>query len=298
MKHNPPTAPLVYIAEPVDLARGPSHDGAVIARELADCGVTCYRPVTTWSGGQHNPALVEKINRDMLSRADAVVAIGTTGVSSIGTWMEVEQARVRDIPVIVRWHATTPKSVSLQAAGVLWADTNTDAVALGSDLAFIHHKRLNRPNRDLRVVLSTINDEGIVDDPEPEQAYPDDAGFDLVVSADTAIPPNEFVDVPTTVVGIQPPDGTWGLIIGRSSAMRKRHLRVLLGVIDFGWRDRLLVGVENTTNGEIVVRRGERIAQYILIPTVPTHLVPVNREMLAYHPRGANGFGSSGGHAS
>lgn len=296
MKHNPPTAPLVYIAEPVDLARGQSHDGAVIARELADCGVTCYRPVTTWSGGQHNPALVEKINRDMLSRADAVVVIGTTGVPSIGTWMEVEQARVRDIPVIVRWHATTPKSVSLQAAGVLWADSNADAVALGSDLAFIHHKRLNRPNKDLWVVLSD-NGHG-TDDPEPEQAYDDDAGYDLITSENTVIPPGGFADVPTTVVGIRPPDGTWGLIIGRSSAMRKRHLRVLLGVIDFGWRDRLLVGVENPTAVPIIVGKGERIAQYILIPTVPTHLVPVSREMLPYHPRGANGFGSSGGHGS
>ena len=295
MNHNPPTAPLVYMAEPMDLAAGPSHSGAVIARELADCGVTVFRPATTWSGGQHNPALVERTNRDMLARADALVVIGHTGTPSIGTWMEVEQARSRQIHTVVRWSADQPKSVSLQAAGVLWAEHNAEAVALASDLAFVHHKRTNRPNTDLLVVLSDHDGQT---DAAPEQAYPDDAGYDLVTSEDTVIPANGFADVPTTVVGIRPPDGTWGLIIGRSSAMRRRNLRVLLGVIDFGWRAQLLVGVENATNGPITVGRGERIAQYILIPTVPAHLVPVGQDALPYHPRGGRGFGSSGGHGT
>lgn len=294
VRPNPPTAPLIYIAEPMDLASGPSRDGAVLARELADCGVTVYRPATTWTGGQHNPRLVENTNRDILSRADALVVVGTTGVPSVGTWMEAEQALSRHVPVIVLWPADRPRSVSLSATAALWADSTSEAVAVASDLAFIHAKRSNRPHRDLWVALSD-NGHGI-DDPEPEKAYDDDAGYDLVVSEDTVIPPNEFVDVPTTVTGIYPPEGTWGLIIGRSSAMRKRHLRVLLGVIDFGWRGPLFTGVENTTSGPITVRRGERIAQYILIPTVAAHLVPVNDGMLPYHARGGNGFGSSGGH--
>lgn len=291
------TAPLAYIAEPIDQAAGPSHLGAAIARELADTGVTTYRPATTWRGGQHNPLLVEHLNRQALSRADVVIVLAHTNTASVGTWMEAEWALAHDIPVVVIWPLDKPRSVSLQAAGVHWADNQADLLATGSDLAYRHH---NRPRTGddlhLKVVLTEHPEIPMADDAEPEKAYDDDAGYDLITSVTTAIPPHTFADVPSTVAGIEPPRGTWGLVVGRSSTLRKRGLLVNQGVIDYGWRGPLFAGVFNLTDQPVIVNRGERLAQYILVPTVQSLLIPVNQQMLGHHPRGTNGFGSSGGH--
>lgn len=293
--HKPPAGPVVFLSEPMDRARGLSRDGSVIARELADCGLTVYRPATTWSGGQHHPVLVEDINRKALNSADCVVADFRSGAPTIGVPMEIEWARAHDIPVVAVWPEGHPLSVSLLAAGVHWADGNADAVARASDLA-VRHWRLARANYQdrpsyLRVVLSDP------DAPAPQQAYGDDAGYDLVTDETVVIPPHTFADVPSTVVGIQPPRGTWGLIVGRSSTLRKRGLLVNSGVIDYGWRGPLFAGVFNLTGDPVIVNKGERLAQYILIPTVESHLTQVDgHDALAHHPRGLAGFGSSGGH--
>src|SRR5699024_4900933 len=57
----------------------------------------------------------------------------------------------------------------------------------------------------------------------PTRAYHDDAGLDLYVSQPTQVPPGEFVDVPTNTA-IQLPEGTWGLLQGRSSFFLRRVL--------------------------------------------------------------------------
>lgn len=297
-RHDPPTAPVVYLAEAMDRAKGSSPDGYRIARELADTGCTVYRPATTWTGGQHHPRMVEGINRRMLREANCLVADLRGSIYTIGVPAEIEAATARGLTAVVVTDYDTPKSVVLQAnRQVLWAHDNPEAVALASDLAHVHHKRRLPSDTMLKVVLTTRDDEGILDDPEPEKAYDDDAGYDLVTSVETVVPPRGFVDVPSTVAGIEPPVGTWGLVIGRSSTLRKRNLMVNQGVIDFGWRGPLFAGVFNMGDEPVVVKKGDRLAQYILIPTVPSELIPVDAQHLGYHPRGMRGFGSSGGHS-
>lgn len=129
----------------------------------------------------------------------------------------------------------------------------------------------------------------------PRRGYDDDAGLDLVVSQTIEIPPGEFVDVPCGV-SAQLPDWSWGLIIGRSSTLRKRGLLVSPGVIDAGWRGELFAGVQNLSGTEtVVVKRGERIAQLIVMMN-GTRLVEIERvDELAPGSRGDHGFGSTGG---
>ena len=298
--HVPPMAPVVYLGVAMDRATGTSRDGHLIARELADTGVVVYRPSTTWTGGNHHPRMVEKINRQMLGECHAMVADLRGSVYTIGVPCEIESATARGVVAVVVTDPDTPKSVVLQAnPRVVWADSNSEAVALASDYAHIRFKQHRTPNTHLKVLLTgeALGDGGW--DAEPEKAYSDDAGYDLEVSEDTTVPPRGFVDIPSTVAGIEPPAGTWGLVIGRSSTLRKRGLMVNQGVIDFGWRGPLFAGVFNMTDEPVHVKRGDRLAQYILIPVVPSELIPVARpEDLTYHPRGHNGFGSSGGHSA
>lgn len=128
---------------------------------------------------------------------------------------------------------------------------------------------------------------------EPTQAYPDDAGFDLYVSHPRTIPPGMVVDIPCGVA-VEMPSSVWGLLVGRSSTLRKRHLLVNTGIIDPGYRGELFAGVMNMGFEGVRIERGERLAQLIFLPNL-SFGVRLNRvDELEPHDRGSNGFGSSG----
>ena len=130
----------------------------------------------------------------------------------------------------------------------------------------------------------------------PTRAYHDDAGFDLYTARTTTIPAHGFQDV-SCGIAVELPQGTWGLLTGRSSTLRKRGLLVHTGVIDVGYRGELFAGVWNLTGEPVEVLAGERVSQLILIHNATeqatlTLVDSVNEFSL--HPRGVNGFGSSG----
>lgn len=133
----------------------------------------------------------------------------------------------------------------------------------------------------------------------PTIAYAGDAGFDLIAIEDVVIPFGERVDV-RTGLAIAMPTGFYGRLVGRSSAIRKKNLLVVEGIIDAGFRGELLChayALPRLTGlalaGEaVVVRRGESIAQLILSP-IP-HVVLHPAVELPDSERGERGFGSSG----
>jgi dUTP pyrophosphatase len=133
------------------------------------------------------------------------------------------------------------------------------------------------------------------DDPElmPTRVYGNDAGFDLYVSTDTRIPSDGFADVPMGV-RVDLPDGLWALLTGRSSTIRRRGLLVTNGVIDTGWRGELFAGVRNVGPTMVEVKRGERIAQLLLMPNVAQEYDPIRVAQVRPSDRGESGFGSSG----
>jgi dUTP pyrophosphatase len=289
-----PTAGLVYLAEPIDRSAGPGRAGYLITNRLAHLGLTTYRPATAWTGGLVNPALVEQTNRQMLYAADVVVADASTGIPSVGTWMEVEAATARGIPVVALHTAGDIRSMCLTANPlVYWADNEQDAVAQAHRLAQEHWAQTGHGDPDiLRVVLSSE------DAPPLSRAYGDDAGLDLVTSETTVIEPGAFADVPTHVVGTQLPAWSWGLIVGRSSSLRKRGLLVPPGVIDAGWRGPLFAGAMNMTSEPVKVEVGERIAQLIVMDNSTARVTIRQVDQLRPHARGLLGFGSTGSHGA
>ena len=143
-----------------------------------------------------------------------------------------------------------------------------------------------------------------------QRAYNDDCGLDLYVQPNPeqawlrhgvghaeaepgawVIEPDQFLDLPLGVA-IQLPQGTWGLLTGRSSTLRKRGLMVAQGIIDHGYRGPLFVGVWNLTDHDILVEAGAKLAQLIILPAWQGEVALVSE--LDDHPRGHRGFGSSG----
>lgn len=124
----------------------------------------------------------------------------------------------------------------------------------------------------------------------PTRAHHDDAGLDLYALEDTAVPSGEG-RVLRTGVAVAIPPGHVGLVCDRSSMARK-GLKTAGGVIDAGYRGEVGVVVWNISREVQSVKRGERVAQMLVIPIATP--APVDAADLGETARGAGGFGSTG----
>jgi dUTP pyrophosphatase len=96
------------------------------------------------------------------------------------------------------------------------------------------------------------------------------AGFDLASAEDRVVGPRQIVLVRTGLV-IEVPTGFFLGIFARSSTPLKRGLMVAngVGVIDpdySGPNDEVMIQVLNVTESEVQIRRGDRLAQGIVLP--------------------------------
>lgn len=284
----------VYLAYPID-QRGPASLGYLFQQierlkvELIEEQVVSwvFDPGDAFRVDPRRPdAGVATINRAALNNADVVVAFLPADVASIGVPMEVDRARAMGKHVIV---VSDAKSFMLEMPGIFrvrdYDVPNMDAVF--QYIAALEPPEDNgRAPDDLRV---KVEREGCL----PRRAYDDDAGLDLVVSRDTTIRPGTFEDVPCGV-SVELPEWSWGLVTGRSSALRKRGLLVHSGVIDAGYRGPLFAGAWNMTDEPVTVKQGERIAQLIVLSNMTRHVLPLEVEQLSASARGTGGFGSTG----
>jgi dUTP pyrophosphatase len=96
------------------------------------------------------------------------------------------------------------------------------------------------------------------------------AGFDLAANHDAVIGPGQIALIRTGLV-IEVPSGHFLGIFARSSTPLKRGLLVAngVGVIDpdySGPDDEVMIQVLNFTTKDVPVRRGDRLAQGIILP--------------------------------
>lgn len=125
----------------------------------------------------------------------------------------------------------------------------------------------------------------------PTKANENDAGFDLYSISETVVPPKQRKTV-NTGIAIQMPEHFAGLIWPRSGLSVKHGIDVLAGVVDSGYRGEIMVCLYNTSDQNVVIHIGDRIAQ-IIFQEVPRVLMEVH-DSLGSSQRGDNGFGSSG----
>lgn len=277
---------LIYVAGPIDQA-GDDWELTRLREDvrlsLASFGAATYDPSRPYCNPKADSAAVSFINEAALARADGLLAILPKGVATIGTPMEIRTAVDLGKPVAV---LTNAKSVQL------------DGLSEGDQLALLG---LGDAGRAVRWVLNRKPAQAPepqiqwTGDPEyePQRKYPGDAGFDLVCEATMVIRPGEFVDVPCGIK-MELPEGTWAMVTGRSSTLRKKSLFVPPGIVDNGYRGHVFAGVWNLGDQQRIVERGERIAQVIPFPLEAARMVLGRVETLSPSDRGEDGFGSTG----
>lgn len=125
----------------------------------------------------------------------------------------------------------------------------------------------------------------------PARSHEGDAGLDLFCTHDRIIWPWQSVDLDTGW-DIKVPDGTWGLITGRSSTFTRRRLLVIEGVIDQNYTGKLSIQVWNPWLWPKKVRAGERLAQLVIVPLPDTKIALTTT--MPVTERNRNCFGSTG----
>jgi dUTP pyrophosphatase len=97
-----------------------------------------------------------------------------------------------------------------------------------------------------------------------------------------------------TGIAVAIPAGYAGLVAPRSGLAARNGISVVNGpgVVDAGFRGEINVILINHGGEEITLRRGDRIAQLLVVPIAEAIMVEV--EALPESQRGAGGFGSSG----
>ncbi|MDR3606325.1 MAG: dUTP diphosphatase [Oligoflexia bacterium] len=124
----------------------------------------------------------------------------------------------------------------------------------------------------------------------PTRAHADDAGLDLYSLEDVLLEPQQG-KVTRTGIALAIPAGHVGLVADRSS-LAKRGVKTAGGVIDAGYRGEIHIVLWNISGGPIQLKRGERIAQLMILPIVTPAVLEVQE--LDETARGLKGFGSSG----
>jgi dUTP pyrophosphatase len=104
----------------------------------------------------------------------------------------------------------------------------------------------------------------------PSYGTSEAAGFDLASAHDVVVQPRQIVLVRTGLV-IEVPTGYFLAIFARSSTPLKRGLMVAngVGVLDpdySGPNDEVMIQVMNVTESDVQIRRGDRLAQGIVLP--------------------------------
>ena len=123
----------------------------------------------------------------------------------------------------------------------------------------------------------------------PTRGTPFSGGLDLYSLQDVLITRHQQI-VPTGV-SMNIPEGHVGQIWSRSSMAAKNGVFREAGIIDSDYTG--LIGVVMYSNeGEYQIRKGDKIAQILIIPCLMVNPVVVDR--LSSTVRGQGGFGSTG----
>jgi dUTP pyrophosphatase len=129
--------------------------------------------------------------------------------------------------------------------------------------------------------------------PPPKRAHDGDAGVDLHAATAVHLDPGEWSMVPTGIA-VAIPAGHAGLVAPRSGLAARFGISVVNGpgIVDSGYRGEINVILINHGTDRLELKRGDRIAQLVVVPVAVPELVEVAE--LPDSQRGEGGFGSSG----
>jgi dUTP pyrophosphatase len=153
-------------------------------------------------------------------------------------------------------------------------------------------KDMEKYNPTMDVNYSSSNNNSV----NPEYAYETDSGFDLYSTEELKVGPFGRTLVPTGL-HFDIPDGYEIQVRSKSGLALKQGLMVLNspGTVDQGYTGEIKVIIFNTTNENVLIQKGQKIAQAVICPVVSgkwVNLVRVNN--IEDKDRSDNGFGSTG----
>lgn len=155
----------------------------------------------------------------------------------------------------------------------------------------------------------------------PKRADDLSAGYDIYAAESKILEPQEKALIATDLA-VNIPKGYVGLLTSRSGVSSKTHLVVETGKIDAGYQGHMKINIKNDdlprvpnlrqakykdlennyveTNGKETyrigtykIKKGDKLAQLVIVPIWTPELVPV-KEFSNETARGEKGFGSSG----
>ena len=128
----------------------------------------------------------------------------------------------------------------------------------------------------------------------PVRGSPLAAGFDLAAAYDLVVPAGGKA-IAKTDLAMKIPTTCYGRIAPRSGLAWKKHVDIGAGVIDADYRGNVGVVMFNHADEDLLVSRGDRVAQLVLERICMADVVEVGEDQeLDETERGAGGFGSTG----
>jgi dUTP pyrophosphatase len=129
--------------------------------------------------------------------------------------------------------------------------------------------------------------------PLPASAHAGDAGIDLSSAVDIVLGHLERAAIPTGIA-LAIPDGYAAYVQPRSGLAARNGIGIVNspGLIDSGYRGEVKVVLINLGAEKFEVRRGDKIAQLVVLAVPQATLVEVDE--LPPSARGEKGFGSTG----
>lgn len=130
--------------------------------------------------------------------------------------------------------------------------------------------------------------------PLPAYQREGDAGLDLHAASDVTLGPGDRAVVGTGIAVAVPP-GYAGFTTPRSGLAARLGLSIVNtpGIVDSGYRGEIkLILVNLDPSAKIELKRGERVAQLLLVPVASAEVTEVDE--LPDSERGEGGFGSTG----
>lgn len=124
----------------------------------------------------------------------------------------------------------------------------------------------------------------------PTRAHADDAGLDIYSLEDIFLGVGQG-KAARTGIALAIPQGHVGMVADRSS-LGKRGIKTAGGIVDAGYRGEVHVVLWNISGTEVHLKKGERIAQLLILPIQTPAVEEVTT--LDETQRCNKGFGSSG----
>jgi dUTP pyrophosphatase len=144
---------------------------------------------------------------------------------------------------------------------------------------------INRAKTPLWVKFKLIGD-GVI----PEKKTHGASGLDCYSTISTSIEAHSTVKIPLGFA-VEIPTGYEGQIRPRSG-LSLLGIATILGTVDSDYRGEVSAILQNHSEREVSISKGERIAQLVIAPVA--HVIRVQTEALSETERGSNGFGSTG----